>query len=143
MHEIRSCHCRNRRVSAGWVSYLPENERRQAMIVGYARVSTADQNLDRQQDALYKYGIDKLYYEKLTIRCIIISCFQSNLIKSRYRFPVSLLPTIAAKQTMTITITATAPPATMNATVPLIAPIPSLNTFTMDFKSIFVYLTVL
>ena len=36
------------------------------MIVGYARVSTADQNLDRQQDALYKYGIDKLYCEKLS-----------------------------------------------------------------------------
>ena len=34
------------------------------MIYGYARVSTADQNLDRQKDALYKYGIDYLYYEK-------------------------------------------------------------------------------
>ena len=36
------------------------------MIVGYARVSTADQNLDRQQDALQKYGINKLYCEKLS-----------------------------------------------------------------------------
>ena len=35
------------------------------MIVGYARVSTADQNLDRQQDALYKYGIDKLFCENI------------------------------------------------------------------------------
>ncbi len=36
------------------------------MIYGYARVSTSDQNLDRQQDALQKYGIDKLYCEKLS-----------------------------------------------------------------------------
>ena len=36
------------------------------MIYGYARVSTSDQNLDRQQDALYNYGIDKLYCEKLS-----------------------------------------------------------------------------
>ena len=36
------------------------------MIYGYARVSTADQNLDRQKDALYKYGIDKLFCEKMS-----------------------------------------------------------------------------
>ena len=36
------------------------------MIYGYARVSTSDQNLDRQQDALQKHGIDKLYCEKLS-----------------------------------------------------------------------------
>ena len=36
------------------------------MTYGYARVSTTDQNLDRQQDALYNYGIDKLYCEKLS-----------------------------------------------------------------------------
>ena len=36
------------------------------MIYGYARVSTSDQNLDRQQDALHSYGIDKLYCEKLS-----------------------------------------------------------------------------
>ena len=36
------------------------------MTYGYARVSTSDQNLDRQQDALYNYGIDKLYCEKLS-----------------------------------------------------------------------------
>ena len=36
------------------------------MIYGYARVSTADQNLDRQKDALNKYGIDRLYYEKMS-----------------------------------------------------------------------------
>ena len=36
------------------------------MIVGYARVSTADQNLDRQKDALQKYGIDRLYCEKIS-----------------------------------------------------------------------------
>ena len=36
------------------------------MVYGYARVSTADQNLDRQKDALYKYGIDHLYCEKIS-----------------------------------------------------------------------------
>ena len=36
------------------------------MIYGYARVSTAEQNLDRQVDALNKYGIDRLYCEKMS-----------------------------------------------------------------------------
>lgn len=36
------------------------------MIYGYARVSTADQHLERQKDALYKYGIDRLYCEKMS-----------------------------------------------------------------------------
>jgi DNA invertase Pin-like site-specific DNA recombinase len=36
------------------------------MVYGYARVSTADQNLDRQLDALRKYGIDKLFCEKMS-----------------------------------------------------------------------------
>lgn len=35
-------------------------------IFGYARVSTADQNLDRQIDALKKYGVDFIYNEKIT-----------------------------------------------------------------------------
>lgn len=36
------------------------------MIRAYARVSTADQNLDRQLDALKNYGIDILYCEKMS-----------------------------------------------------------------------------
>ena len=36
------------------------------MIYGYARVSTADQNLDRQVDALKKYGVDILFCEKMS-----------------------------------------------------------------------------
>ncbi|MED1270206.1 recombinase family protein [Bacillus mycoides] len=36
------------------------------MIFGYARVSTEEQNLDMQIDALQQYGIDKLYQEKMT-----------------------------------------------------------------------------
>ena len=36
------------------------------MIRAYARVSTADQNLDRQLDALKNYGIDVLYCEKMS-----------------------------------------------------------------------------
>lgn len=33
---------------------------------GYARVSTESQNLDRQLDALNRYGVDKIYNEKMT-----------------------------------------------------------------------------
>ena len=33
-------------------------------IFGYARVSTEQQNLDRQMDMLNKYGVDKIYTEK-------------------------------------------------------------------------------
>ena len=35
-------------------------------VFGYARVSTEQQNLDRQLDALRKYGCDMIYNEKLT-----------------------------------------------------------------------------
>lgn len=35
-------------------------------IFGYARVSTEQQNLDRQIDALKKYGCDTIYNEKMT-----------------------------------------------------------------------------
>lgn len=36
------------------------------MIIGYARVSTSDQNLDRQINALTKYGCEKIVHEKLS-----------------------------------------------------------------------------
>lgn len=36
------------------------------MRIGYARVSTEAQNLDRQVDALKDYGVDELYTEKIT-----------------------------------------------------------------------------
>jgi DNA invertase Pin-like site-specific DNA recombinase len=35
-------------------------------VLGYARVSTESQNLDRQLDALKKYGADDIYNEKMT-----------------------------------------------------------------------------
>lgn len=35
-------------------------------IFGYARVSTEQQNLDRQMDALQKYGVDVIYNEKMS-----------------------------------------------------------------------------
>lgn len=35
-------------------------------VFGYARVSTEQQNLDRQMDALKKYGCDIIYNEKMT-----------------------------------------------------------------------------
>ena len=35
-------------------------------ILGYARVSTESQNLNRQLDALQKYGVDYIYNEKIT-----------------------------------------------------------------------------
>ena len=36
------------------------------MIIGYARVSTQDQNLDRQIDNLKARGCEKIYQEKMT-----------------------------------------------------------------------------
>ena len=36
------------------------------MKIGYARVSTEQQNLDRQIDALNNYGVEELYTEKMT-----------------------------------------------------------------------------
>ena len=36
------------------------------MIYGYARVSTADQNLDRQTDALKNYKVDTIFCEKIS-----------------------------------------------------------------------------
>jgi len=36
------------------------------MIFGYARVSTENQTLDRQIDALNKYGVDQVFEEKIT-----------------------------------------------------------------------------
>jgi DNA invertase Pin-like site-specific DNA recombinase len=36
------------------------------MIIGYARVSTMDQNLNMQIDALNKYGCNRIYEEKMT-----------------------------------------------------------------------------
>lgn len=36
------------------------------MVIGYARVSTEQQNLDRQIDALNQYGVEILFTEKMT-----------------------------------------------------------------------------
>jgi DNA invertase Pin-like site-specific DNA recombinase len=38
------------------------------MIFGYARVSTQDQNLDMQLDALKQFGCEKVFQEKVTTR---------------------------------------------------------------------------
>ena len=38
----------------------------QEMIYGYARVSTLDQNLDRQKDALRAYGVERIFCEKVS-----------------------------------------------------------------------------
>lgn len=36
------------------------------MKIGYARVSTADQSLDLQMDALQKAGCERIYTEKMS-----------------------------------------------------------------------------
>lgn len=36
------------------------------MKFGYARVSTTDQNLEMQIEALEKYGVDKIFSDKAT-----------------------------------------------------------------------------
>lgn len=36
------------------------------MVIGYARCSTAEQNLDRQLDALNKEGCERIYQEKVS-----------------------------------------------------------------------------
>ena len=38
------------------------------MIIGYTRVSTKKQNLESQQEAIRKYGVDRLYEEKASGR---------------------------------------------------------------------------
>ena len=53
------------------------------MIFGYARVSTSEQNLDLQLDALRKYGIDELYEEKISTRRTQRPVLQEVLLKLR------------------------------------------------------------
>lgn len=36
------------------------------MLIGYARVSTSDQNLDRQLEQFYKVGVEKIYSDKMS-----------------------------------------------------------------------------
>ena len=36
------------------------------MKIGYARVSTNDQNLNRQLDQLFEYGCERIFQEKIT-----------------------------------------------------------------------------
>ncbi len=53
------------------------------MIFGYARVSTDDQNLDLQIDALSNYGVDEIFEEKISGKKIDREKLNELLIKLR------------------------------------------------------------
>jgi DNA invertase Pin-like site-specific DNA recombinase len=46
--------------------YVRRKNEMKNYIFGYARVSTEAQNLDRQLDALKRYGVDLIFIEKMT-----------------------------------------------------------------------------
>ena len=49
-----------------WYNKQTAKERMITLRIGYARVSSEQQNLDRQIDALNEFGIDQLFSEKIT-----------------------------------------------------------------------------
>lgn len=54
------------KVTPGIMIYETPRKEDQNMIIGYARVSTVEQNEARQIDALNEYGVDKIYLDKLS-----------------------------------------------------------------------------
>lgn len=49
-----------------WVKHDIETKICHYMKIGYARVSTNDQNLNRQLDQLSEYGCERIFQEKIT-----------------------------------------------------------------------------
>lgn len=60
-------------------------------IFGYARVSTLDQNLDTQLDALHKAGCDELFKDKITGASTRRPALDTMLAKLRSGVPVMVV----------------------------------------------------
>ena len=54
------------------------------MIFGYARVSSKDQNLDRQLKELKAYGCDRIYQEKQSGKDFLRPVYQDMRSKMRF-----------------------------------------------------------
>lgn len=51
--------------------YEYQIERNENMLIGYCRVSTTEQNLDRQIESLKNYGCERIYCDKSTGKILI------------------------------------------------------------------------
>ena len=73
------------------------------MIVGYARVSTIDQNLDRQIENLQSFGTEKIFTEKQSGKSVSVGSISitkpADFGVSQYKTLVSDISSMEAKVT--------------------------------------------
>ncbi|KXA05074.1 hypothetical protein HMPREF3222_03142 [Clostridium perfringens] len=48
--------------------YEHQIKRNKYVLIGYCRVSTTEQSLDRQIESLKNYGCEKIYFDKSTVK---------------------------------------------------------------------------